>query len=71
MGIQLGQVILISYAGYLCEWYGTEKSVATYGEVLESKGKPGEKNRIMQQYKTEYFRRRAFHDELRRFGMRS
>ncbi len=45
--------------------------IAAYGEVLESRGKPGEKNRIMQQYKTEYFRRRAFHDELRRFGMRS
>ena len=44
--------------------------VAAYGEVLESRGKPGEKDRIMQQYKMEYSRRRAFHDELRKFGMR-
>ena len=44
--------------------------VAAYGEVLESRGKPGEKARIMQQYKMEYSRRRAFHDELRKFGMR-
>ena len=44
--------------------------VAAYGEVLESRGKPGEKERIMQRYKAEYSRRRAFHDELRRYGMR-
>ena len=44
--------------------------VAAYGEVLESRGNPGEKDRIMQRYKVEYSRRRAFHDELRRFGLR-
>lgn len=43
--------------------------VAAYGEVRESRGKPGEKDRIMQQYRADYSRRRAFHDELRRFGM--
>ena len=44
--------------------------VAAYGEVLASRGKPGEKERIMEQYKTEYSRRRAFHEELRSFGMK-
>ncbi len=44
--------------------------VAAYGEVLESRGQSGEKGRILQQYRLEYPRRRAFHDELRRFGMR-
>ncbi len=44
--------------------------VAAYGEVLESRGQPGKKNQIMQQYKAEYSRRRAFHDELRKLGMK-
>ncbi|MBQ9306644.1 MAG: hypothetical protein IJ229_01865, partial [Clostridia bacterium] len=44
--------------------------VAAYGEVLESRGRKGEKDRIMQQYRTKYARRSAFHEELRRFGMR-
>lgn len=44
--------------------------VAAYGEVLESRGKSGEKDRIMRQYKAAYPRRRTFHNELRKFGMR-
>ena len=44
--------------------------IAAYGEVLESRGKIGKKERLMQEYKAEYSRRRAFHEELRRFGMR-
>ena len=44
--------------------------VAAYGEVLESRGKIGEKLRIMQQYKKDYSRRRAFHEALRTFGMK-
>ena len=44
--------------------------IAAYGEVLESRGKAGAKERLMQHYKAEYSRRRAFHEELRRFGMR-
>ncbi|MBP5469839.1 MAG: hypothetical protein J6Z11_11415 [Candidatus Riflebacteria bacterium] len=43
--------------------------VAAYGEVLESRGKPGEKARIMQKYKKDYSRRRAFHEALINFGM--
>ena len=43
--------------------------IAAYGEVLESMGKPGEKERIMQQYKEKYWRRRSFLSELRSFGM--
>lgn len=45
--------------------------IAAFGEVLESVGKPGEKLRIMQQYRTRYSRRRAFHEALRSFGMSS
>ena len=41
--------------------------VAAYGEVLESRGKPGEKERIMMQYKKEYSMMRAFHNEMRLF----
>ena len=44
--------------------------VAAYGEVLESRGKPGEKARIMQKYKKDYSRRRAFHEALRNFGLK-
>ena len=43
--------------------------VAAYGEVLESRGKSGEKARIMQKYKKDYSRRRAFHEALRNFGL--
>lgn len=44
--------------------------VAALGEVLESRGKKGAKNALMEEFRMEYNRRRAFHDELRRYGMR-
>ena len=43
--------------------------IAALGEVLES-GRPGCKDSLMQQYRAEYSRRRAFHEELRKYGMR-
>ncbi len=43
--------------------------IAALGEVEESR-KPGYKDSLMQQYRAKYSRRRAFHDELKRFGMR-
>ncbi len=42
--------------------------IAALGEVQESE-KPGYKGRLMQQYRANYSRRRAFHEELRRYGM--
>ena len=44
--------------------------VAALGEVLESRGKKGAKNALMEKYRMEYNRRRAFHEELRRYGMK-
>ena len=44
--------------------------VAALGEVLESRGKQGAKNALMEKYRMEYNRRRAFHEELRRYGMK-
>ena len=44
--------------------------IAAFGEVQESLGVTGAKNKIMEQYRTEYSRRRAFHEELRRYGMK-
>ena len=44
--------------------------IAAFGEVRESMGEKGAKAALMEQYRVEYSRRRAFHDELRRFGMR-
>lgn len=44
--------------------------IAAFGEVQESLGVTGAKNNIMEQYRTEYSRRRAFHEELRRYGMK-
>jgi hypothetical protein len=43
--------------------------IAALGEVQESV-RPGYKDSLMQQYRMDYSRRRAFHDELRRYGMR-
>ena len=43
--------------------------IAAFGEMKESLGIPGAKARIMENYKVEYSRRRAFHEELRRYGM--
>ena len=44
--------------------------IAAYGEVLESRGQPGEKKKVMLWYKEKYSHRRAFHDELSGFGLR-
>lgn len=44
--------------------------IAALGEVLESLGNNGAKERTLQAYKREYPRRSAFHRELRRFGMK-
>ena len=44
--------------------------VAALGETLESRGIPGAKARLMEEYRAEYNRRRAFHDSLRAYGMK-
>ena len=43
--------------------------IAAAGEVQDDM-KHGSKNLLMQRYKASYSRRRAFHDELRRYGMK-
>lgn len=43
--------------------------IAAFGEVRESLGKPNAKASIMNQYRSEYARRSAFHRELRAYGM--
>ena len=45
--------------------------IAALGEVNESRGLNQAKSLIMEQYKKEYSRRRAFHQELRYYGMKS
>ena len=53
-------------------YYGECASfVAALGEALESRGQAGAKESIMQGYRQKYSRRRAFHEELRRYGMGS
>lgn len=44
--------------------------IAALGEVQESHGMNYAKTALMNSYKTKYARRRAFHQELRHFGMR-
>lgn len=44
--------------------------IAALGEVMESLGHIGAKAKLMEEYRSAYPRRRAFHDELRRYGMR-
>ena len=44
--------------------------VAALGEVKESRGQIGAKADIMEAYRINYSRRRAFHDELRKYGMK-
>lgn len=44
--------------------------IAAFGEVQESRGEWNAKELLMQKYKKEYPRRRAFHQELRAYGMR-
>ena len=43
--------------------------IAALGEVKESRGANCSKKQIMEQYKIEYSRMRAFHQELRHYGM--
>mgnify|MGYP001046018735 FL=1 len=43
--------------------------IAALGEVKESMGEIGAKQKILSHYKTLYSRRRAFHAELRTYGM--
>ncbi len=51
-------------------YYGECASyIAAFGEVVESQGDPGAKQRILLDYKEQYSRRRAFHEELRKYGM--
>lgn len=51
-------------------YYGECASyIAAFGEVVESQGEPGAKQRILLDYKEQYSRRRAFHEELRKYGM--
>lgn len=51
-------------------YYGECASyIAALGEVVESRGQQGAKQRILLDYKEMYSRRRAFHEELRRYGM--
>lgn len=52
-------------------YYGECASyIAALGEVVESRGQQGAKQRILLDYKELYSRRRAFHEELRKYGMR-
>lgn len=51
-------------------YYGKCASyIAALGEVMESRGEQGAKQRILLEYKEQYSRRRAFHEELRKYGM--
>ena len=51
-------------------YYGECASyIAALGEVVESRGQQGAKQRILLDYKELYSRRRAFHEELRKYGM--
>lgn len=44
--------------------------VAALGEVRESAGEPGGRERVMEQYRAKYSRRSAFHQALRAYGMK-
>lgn len=45
--------------------------IAAFGEMLQSRGAADAKETVMQRYRKEYSRRRAFQEELRRYGMKS
>ncbi len=52
-------------------YYGECASyIAALGEVLESQGQAHAKANIMEKYRLEYSRRRAFHEALRGYGMK-
>lgn len=54
------------------KYYGECASyIAAIGEVEESRGTRGAKAALMEYYKMKYSRRRAFHQELREYGMKS
>lgn len=42
--------------------------IATLGEVRESMGEPGAKQRLMTSYRDKYIRRSAFREEMRNYG---
>ena len=44
--------------------------IAALGEVRESRGERGAKQTVLMEYRAEYSRRTAFHQEMRDFGMR-
>lgn len=52
-----------NYYGECAAW------IAALGEVKESRGEPMGKAKLMEAYRGEYPRHRAFHQELRDFGM--
>lgn len=56
-----------NYRNYYNECAGY---VAALGEVRESRGEPGAKQKVLLEYKSLYSRRNAFHRELRVYGMR-
>ena len=43
--------------------------MSALGEARESMGEQGGKQRVMEQYRAQYSRRSAFHQELRNYGM--
>ncbi|MCI8378287.1 MAG: hypothetical protein HFH72_07165 [Lachnospiraceae bacterium] len=51
-------------------YYECAAYIAALGEVCESRGEAGGKQRVLSEYKSKYSRRRAFHRELKAFGMR-
>ena len=72
---KMEQLISMRTAGIMEEnrrnYYGECAAfIAAYGEVLESRGEKNAKAHVMESYKAEYSRRRAFHQELRAFGMK-
>ena len=52
-------------------YYGECASfISALGEVMESFGNKGAKTRLLEEYRCKYSRRRAFHEELCRYGMK-
>lgn len=72
---KIEQLISMRTAGIMeanCRNYYGECAafIAALGEVKESRGIENARDAIMYSYKTEYSRRRAFHQELRNYGMK-
>ena len=51
-------------------YYECAAYIAALGEVCESRGEVGGKQRVLSEYQSKYSRRRAFHRELKAFGIR-